>query len=164
MMDKMYSFINALSAAAVTPSLLPTETERDTEVSVGAQQSRASHRGQHRCFTICFGTINLHNMRCLHYCGSISMSWSSLLVIQMAKECVRISKHGEIIDHLNLYSCECSHHEFAGDLDLWRLRVFCIWRRNTHQLDLTVDCISHHEILREMRYFTVAADAAKVTP
>lgn len=35
MVDKMYSFTNALSAAAVTPSLLPTETESDTEVSVG---------------------------------------------------------------------------------------------------------------------------------
>lgn len=32
MLDKMYSFTNALSAAAVTPSLLPTETERDREV------------------------------------------------------------------------------------------------------------------------------------
>lgn len=75
---------------------------RDAEVSVGAQWSRASHRDQHRCVIVCSGTIKLHNMRYLHYRGSISMSWRSLLLIQMAEECVRISKHGEIIDHLNL--------------------------------------------------------------
>lgn len=107
--------------------------ERDTKVNVGAQQSCASHRGQHRCVTVSSGTIKLHSMWYLHYCGSISMSWRSVLLIQMAEECVRIGKHGKIIDHLNLYSFKCSHHEYEDDLDLWRLGIFCIWRRKTHQ-------------------------------
>lgn len=123
----MYSFTNTLSAAAVTPSLLPTETERDAEVSGGAHWSHASHRSQHRCVTV------WHNMRYLHYCGSNSMSWRSLLWIQRAEECVRIDKRGEIIDHLNLYSFKWSHHEYVDDLDLWRLWIFCVWSKKTHQ-------------------------------
>lgn len=61
------------------------------------------------------------------------MSSRFLLLIQMAEECVRIGKHGEIIDQLNLYSLKCSHLEFVDDLNLWGLRAFCVWRGKTHQ-------------------------------
>lgn len=99
-------------------AVVRSEAMLHTEANTGALQS---------------GIIKLHNMRYLHYCGSNSMSWRSLLWIQRAEECVTIDKRGEIIDHLNLYSFKWSHHEYVDDLDLWRLWIFCVWSKKTHQ-------------------------------
>lgn len=137
MMDKMYSFTNALSAAAVMPSLLPKETERNMKLS-SVRSEAVLH-----VVPVCSHAIKVQNMRYLHYCGSISMSWRSLLLIQMAEECVRMGKHAGIIDQLNLYSLKCSHLDFVDNLDLWSLWVVCVWRRETHQSHSTVDFIPH---------------------
>lgn len=99
--------------------------------------SHALYWGWHRCLFKIFDLFQLWQSiklkRSKRYL--LILLWLHLYVlkvsalIQMAKVCIRISKHGEIIDHLHIWNLVCSYLEFVYDLDLWGLSVFCFGKK-----------------------------------
>lgn len=97
MEDKMYSFTSALSAAAVVSTLLPKETGRKKQKFL-RKQARRHPTVREAVAGVCVALTPIklkENKMYLHYCDSISMSWRSLLSVQMAKVCIRVNKHDE---------------------------------------------------------------------